>query len=101
TGLVLDSRRSPRDPIERTAFRPDNPAVRLTVSKEVDMHLLRRDAPRRPAVSPRPAGTFMMPPKAGVVVMDPSRRPGVQDGRLRDEIIPGPRDGSEGPAPTL
>ena len=90
-GLVLESRRSAHAPVERIAFRPESPSVRLTVSKEVDMRLVRNDAPRlpSPAVEARHShnAAFERARKAQ----------GRHDG---DVMLPAPRDGSEGPVPT-
>ena len=88
-GIVLESRRSPSSPVERIAFRPDAPHLRLTAAKYVDMKLVRSDVPR--------LGAGAGPGAAAELAAQAARIS--REGR-RDAMMPGPRDGSEGRAPT-
>jgi hypothetical protein len=82
SGLVVDTRRSPWAPVERTAFRPENPSLRLTVSKDVDMHLL----PGRAAVATAVPVSL---------VRDERKRD-----RRRHELLPAPPEPFQKPAST-
>jgi hypothetical protein len=97
-GLVLEARRRPNAPVERIAFRPETPSVRLAVAKHVDMRLVRTDALRLDrAVSPAPRLGY-----GNAVAFVQSARVATAthaDGR-HDEMVPAPRDGSEGHSPT-
>lgn len=73
--------------VERTAFRPESPAVRMTVQKHPDARLGRRDPPR------------LDPPRVEPIPVDPRSRSAGADGR-HHAMVPAPRDGSEGAAPT-
>ena len=97
-GLVVEARRHPTAPIERIAFRPETPSVRLAVAKHVDMRLVRSDALRVDLAS-------QQPPRLGagssdVFVQSAPLVPAVgPDGRHR-EMMPGARDGTEGVSPS-
>lgn len=92
-GIVLESRRTPSGPVERVAFRPDAPHLRLTAAKYVDMQLVRSDVPRLGAGAGPGAAAELAAHAARVV------REARSAGR-RDEIMPAPRDGSEAGSPT-
>jgi hypothetical protein len=97
-GLVVESRRHPTAPIERIAFRPETPSVRLAVAKHVDMRLVRTDAPRVDLASQ--AAPRLASGNADVFVHSAPIIPGVgADGR-HQEMMPAPRDGTEGPSPS-
>jgi hypothetical protein len=95
-GLLLESRRSNDAPVERIAFRPDTPSVRLRVAKHVDMRLVRDDAPRFEARHANPAA---LPGHSGVYVDSARNERAERAERERDsrhdEIVPMARDGSE------
>lgn len=93
-GLVVESRRGAYGPVERVAFRPESPSVRLTVSKEVDVRLVRNDAPRLPPPT-APASPTVRERNTSFAQarkVRPRRSGGV--------MLPAPRDGTEGPRPT-
>jgi len=96
-GLVVEGRRSPYAPVERIAFRPETPAMRLTVAKDVDPHLVRRDAPRLEA----PRRTMSHAHGTRVVLPESvQKRPEASPDGRHQAMVPAPRDGSEGAAPT-
>ena len=97
-GLVLEARRHPTAPVERIAFRPETPSVRLAVAKHVDMRLVRTDAPRLDRVAQPPAR--LTAGNADVFVHSAPIIPEVgADGR-HQEMMPAPRDGTEGSSPS-
>lgn len=96
-GLVLEARRHPTGPLERIAFRPETPSVRLAVAKHVDMRLVRTDAPR---VDLSPPAARLGSGNADVFVHSAPIVPAAgPDGRHK-EMMPGARDGTEGAART-
>ncbi|MDB4939442.1 MAG: hypothetical protein JWP87_6414, partial [Labilithrix sp.] len=106
-GLVLESRRSPNGPVERIAFRPETPSVRLTVAKHVDVRLVRTDAPQIEANPRRLAASIeaTLPSNTSFeghaeVLLQPARNPRGAASGAREEIVPAPRDGTERRAPT-
>jgi hypothetical protein len=101
-GLVLESRRSPNAPVERIAFRPETPSVRLTVAKHVDMRLVRTDAPQIEANPRRLASSIeaSLPSAAGHADVSPKPARAVAPDGRHEAIVPAPRDGTEGRAPT-
>ncbi len=99
TGLVLEARRSANGPVERIAFRPEAPSVRLRVAKHVDLQLVRDDAPRMdtPRVIPELTSGGGSPEGAALVDQTPAHgAPPSSRGGRHDEMVPAPRDGSEG-----
>ena len=96
-GLVLEARRHPTGPIERIAFRPETPSVRLAVAKHVDMRLVRTDAPR--VALSTPAARLGSGNVEVFVHSAPIVPPAGSDGR-HQEMMPAPRDGTEGTART-
>lgn len=103
SGLVLEARQSANGPVERIAFRPDAPSVRLRVAKHVDLQLVRDDAPRLDPHRAAPELPSGGPPSSGAIVVEnaPPRSGGAMRaaaaiGEARhDEMIPAARDGSE------
>jgi hypothetical protein len=96
-GLVLESRRSPNGPVERIAFRPETPSVRLAVAKHVDVRLVRTDAPLIEASSRRLAASI----EASLPSNVEDRLRHTRDARNGHEVIvPAPRDGTEPRTPT-
>jgi hypothetical protein len=96
-GLVLEARRHATAPVERIAFRPETPSVRLAVAKHVDVRLVRADAPRVDLTSDVPR---LSASSASVSVHStPIVTAGGQDGH-HHEMLPAARNGSEGPSPT-
>jgi len=97
-GLVIETRRNPSAPTERIAFRPETPSVRLAVAKHVDMRLVRTDAPRIDLADPSAprlgSGTADIFVQSAPLLPETGR-----DGRHR-AIVPAPRDGTEGSAPS-
>ena len=96
-GLVLETQRRANGPLERIAFRPETPSVRLAVAKHVDMRLVRTDAPHVDLVTqPHRISSGNAEVFVRAIPIIPAAG---TDGR-HQEMMPAPRDGSASPAPT-
>lgn len=88
--VLLETRRGAEAPVERVTYRPDAPHLRLTLTKHVDLRLVRSDLPRPAPLRVIGAERAATHPEVSVqparIVDDVARR--------RDELLPTPRDGS-------